>query len=197
MYSLKCRTPSIKKMFENSLKTNSYNSFSNQQSAELTGEASLETASIQMLKAVGGGTQYDLLAGANGDLSSNEMAAFDPMFFLIMANVDRFFWIWQNKFGRNSSFTIDTSTPSDKGIKTKYGQGPSPNQSGEEILNNESKLFPCKVSVNQVDDFTKVKDVVDIENQLNYTYSNGSLDKCIAPGSSGVVDGNSDVNHAE
>ena len=174
--------PSIKNQFKESLTIRKYNAFSNKLSAELKNEEkiSLETASIQVLKTLGGGLQSDLLAGANGDLSSNEMAAFDPMFFLHMANIDRIFWTWQNKFNTTTAelFKFDPVDQSDKGIRTKYGQGPSPNQNGEEILTTDSNLFPFKMDQilvqNDNDELIKVKNVIDI-NKLNYTYSYGSF----------------------
>ena len=178
LYSLTVPTPSIKYLFENSLKTRKYNAFSNELSAELkyNNQSSLETASIQILKVLGGGSQFDLLAGANGDLSSNEMAAFDPFFFLHMANIDRVFWIWQNKFKMTTPkrFKFNPINDKDKGIRTKYGQGPSPNQNGEEILTTNSKLFPF-TNYQSPSEMVKVKDIIDIENQLKYTYTSGSL----------------------
>ena len=176
LYSL----PSIVKLFKDSLNSTSYNAFSNELSATQRGGVSVEAACIRMMTAIGGGFQSDLMAGANGDMSCNEMSAFDPIFFLNMANIDRVFWIWQLKNNPDdpaSTVVIDTKDEQDKGIKTKYGQGPAPNQSGDTVLDNSSKLFPFKIPVDQ-SEIAKVNDVLDIEKQLKYTYSIGSLDQC-------------------
>ena len=181
LYSLNHATPSIKKIFKDCLETKTYNAFSNELSAKMTGETSLETASIGILHAIGGSYDSSLMAGANGDMACNEMSAFDPMFFLHMANIDRIFWEWQLKNNPNdpgSTLKIDTKkigdkNKQDKGIKTKYGQGPAPNQSGDKELDNNSKLFPFKDSITP-QEIAEVNDVCDIEFQLKYTYSSGS-----------------------
>ena len=128
------------------------------------------------MKTLGGGSQYDLLAGAHGDLSSNKMAAFDPMFFFPIANIDRVFWIWQNKFKMTTpkSFKFNPVDDKDKGIRTKNGKGSSPNQNGEKILTTNSKLFPF-MNDQSLSDLVRVKDVIDIKSQLKHTYTAGSL----------------------
>ena len=199
LYSLKKATPSIQQLFKDSLKSTSYNAFSNELSAKYRDQASVETTCIQMMAALGGGSKSDLMAGANGDMSCNEMSAFDPMFFLHMANIDRVFWIWQqkNKPGDPASaIVIDDKDDKDKGIRTKYGQGPAPNQSGDEVLNTDSKLFPFNDLVVQPR-ISNVNDVRDIESQLKYTYSIGSLAKSEnPPDHGGDSDGGNDGDSA-
>ena len=142
----------------------------------MTGETSLETASIGILHAIGGSYDSSLMAGANGDMACNEMSAFDPMFFLHMANIDRIFWEWQLKNNPNdpgSTLKIDTRNKQDRGIKTKYGQGPAPNQNGDEEIDNNSKLFPFKDPITP-QEIAEVNDVRDIVVQLKYQYNPGS-----------------------
>ena len=181
LYCLNKATPSIVQLFKDSLNSKTYNAFSNELSARKRGGVSVETACINMFSAIGGGSQTsNLMAGANGDVSCNEMSAFDPIFFLNMANIDRVFWIWQLKNNPNdpaSTVVIDTMDKEDEGIKPKYGQGPAPNQSGDTVLDNSSKLFPFKIPVDQ-SEIANVNNVRDIEKQLKYTYSFGSLEQC-------------------
>jgi len=171
-------TKSIKAMYANCLAIESYNEFSNKLSA---GEnyTSIEETSDSMLLALGGksieGSQHGLIAGANGDIGAKGMAAFDPLFFLHMSNVDRIFWTWQGRHDKQtigSPFTI-TSNSDDQGCKPKYGQGPTPTQQGDVELLMGTPLNPFHKSDGDGDVLTS-NDCVHIEIQLNYTYTQGS-----------------------
>ena len=170
-------TKSIKTMYTNCLTNKTYNEFSNMLSAS-ENCPSIEEASDAMLLTLGGKTlddspQHGLVAGANGDIGAKEMAAFDPLFFLHMSNVDRLFWTWQLSHEKHtimSPFTI-TSNSADQGLKPMYGQGPSPTQQGDVELSMATPLNPF----GKFDgDVLTSNDCVDIENQLKYTYTQGS-----------------------
>uniref|UniRef100_A0A7M5TY65 Tyrosinase copper-binding domain-containing protein n=2 Tax=Clytia hemisphaerica TaxID=252671 RepID=A0A7M5TY65_9CNID len=120
-----------------------------------------------------------ILDGANGDMGANEVASFDPIFFLHHANIDRMFWVWQKKWhktGRegDEKFII---TNDDKGSKVNGGksggQGPTPGQNMGDDLTMDSELRPFKAKEN----FQTANGCVDIEGQLGYTYTIGSLDQ--------------------
>ena len=91
-----------------------------------------------------------------------------------MTNVDRVFWIWQEKFGMTNSFTI-TRANGDKGVQPKYGQGPSPHQTGNEYLNVDTKLYPFTFKKEpKKGEYMTTKDLFDI-NDHHYRYHGGSL----------------------
>ncbi|XP_066916773.1 uncharacterized protein [Clytia hemisphaerica] len=167
----------IKEMYERCLDIDNYNQFSNIVSAT-GGQISLEQASINMLHTLGGNSppskefQIELVAGSHGDLGAKEMAAFDPLFFLHMANVDRIFWLWQTKYQVNTVLQPFTITPDD-GTKPKNGQGPSPTQQGDQELDMNTPLNPFTSGADNQP--TVTNDIIDIVNQLNYGYTNGSI----------------------
>ncbi|XP_066932682.1 uncharacterized protein [Clytia hemisphaerica] len=154
---------SIHKSYKDCLEVEKYNKFSNIQS----GNHSVELASIQMLQALGGTGEFSLIAGSHGDLGSNEMAAFDPLFFLHMSNVDRVFWLWYEKWAHNVDMGM--SKP-DKGEQPKYGQGPSPNQTGNEVLTADTNLYPFK----KAGKYLNRNELMDIK-ELGYHYERGSM----------------------
>ncbi|XP_066930959.1 uncharacterized protein [Clytia hemisphaerica] len=162
----------IEQAFKDSLEIEGYNPFSNVSSQG--NQTSLEDASNKVLEALGGDVNNkQLLGGALGDIGVKEMAAFDPLFFLHMANIDRVFWLWQVKF-HTDPFVI-TQGAGDQGIKAKYGQGPSPNQTGNENLTNLSNLYPFIQPASDPQRFVNCNDLMDIKTQLGYRYSRGSF----------------------
>ncbi|XP_066910731.1 uncharacterized protein [Clytia hemisphaerica] len=187
---LKAPLVPIKDIYKECLDIEDYNKFSNISSAGC-GNISLEHASISMLHTLGGNSednsvQRELIAGSHGDLGSKEMAAFDPLFFLHMSNVDRMFWIWQEKYHHTTSTIVTNkkgrvvSKPfkikaSGNGIKPNQGQGPSPSQQGEEILGMSTSLHPFKFGA--LKQPTVTNDLIDIKGELHYTYTRGSFDK--------------------
>ena len=103
-----------------------YTVFSNaQSSAEWTINTAYEASSkyvssvegphnaIQL--AIDGFFQYDEdlkynakpISGANADMSTNEIASYDPAFFFHHCFVDMIFWIWQNKGHRTRAESLD------------------------------------------------------------------------------------------
>jgi tyrosinase len=119
------------------------------------------------------GSNFDAspIVGANGDMGENDTAGLDPIFFFHHCNVDRMFWAWQKKTGNTNQLEIIPQYP---GTNSVDSQGPTPGVSGNVWLDMDSPLMPF---VKSNGDVFASKDVVNIETQLNYTYSIGSLDK--------------------
>jgi tyrosinase len=111
------------------------------------------------------------IVGANGDMGENDTAGLDPIFFFHHANVDRMFWVWQKKQQQRDAFEIISEYP---GTNSTDNQGPTPGVSGNVWLTMDSPLMPFHKSDGS--HYTS-KDVVNIEKQLGYTYSIGSLDQ--------------------
>ncbi|XP_057305526.1 uncharacterized protein LOC130642711 [Hydractinia symbiolongicarpus] len=191
--------------YEDCLDETDYNKFSNISSAKVKGRVafSLEQPHNDMHLSIGGYSlpkmnengeierdendnpimqNYGLVEGANGDMGANEVASFDPIFFVHHSNVDRMFWIWQKKHNHSTvetSFEIRKEKRSEVGRDdvlgtSTNGQGPTPDQSYNQILGMDTVLYPFQNSTGVP---MTTKDCVDIEAQLGYTYSIGSFDK--------------------
>ena len=121
-----------------------------------------------------------LITGSNGDMGENNTAALDPIFFFHHCNVDRMFWLWQKKQGFTDNFDIAYG---DAGASSNTsGQGPTPFFEENVPLTMDSPLLPFMI--NQLTDpriYTS-RDVINIETQLGYTYSTGSLEDYELPG---------------
>ena len=185
---------SVHWQYSHCLSAPDYNKFSNTTSSNLGSEIyeSLEAPHNSMHLAVGGYTQfemnedrslkvdkqgkytyYGLLEGANGDMGANEVAAFDPVFFLHHCNVDRMFWIWQKKFGKTENLHIYPENDDGKPTGTNTAaQGPTPNQTSEQQLTMDTILYPFQSNLGTP---RTGKDCINIHN-LGYDYSIGSLD---------------------
>jgi tyrosinase len=137
----------------------------------------LETPHNDIHLAVGGfnipapdNPDFSPIPGANGDMGENDTAGFDPVFFFHHCNVDRVFWIWQKKHDFTDQLSIiagyDGTTSGDTGTSVGYNHN--------QPLTMDSPLYPF------LDPQTKQtytsKDCVNIETQMGYTYSIGSLD---------------------
>ena len=187
----------VAEQFTYCLKTQEYNPFSNTTSAgcdKLGSFASIEQPHNDLHLAVGGFTQPEInkdgsvkedaqgnlmllgpIHGANGDMGANEVAAYDPVFFLHHSNIDRMLWVWQKKHKKTNprAFTIDNSDENDQGISNSR-QGATPYQTWGQKLNENTILYPFQ------DEYgvpRKSLDCIDIVSQLGYDYSIGSLDR--------------------
>ena len=170
-----------------------YNKFSNTTSSNLGNEVyeSLEQPHNNIHLAVGGYTTPELnndgsvkvdkdgnyiyfgkVRGANGDMGVNEVASFDPIFFLHHCNIDRMFWVWQKKFGKTENLDIYAEDGKVTGTNT-LGQGPTPYQTPDQQLTMDTILHPFQSNLGEP---RKGKDCVNILN-LGYNYSVGSLDE--------------------
>ena len=113
-------------------------------------------------------SESGILPGANGDMGENNTAGLDPMFFFHHCNVDRVFWLWQKKKGHK--IEIDSSDP---GAVINPGQGFAAGQTPTEKLTLTTPLKPFK-KPNSKQYYTG-NDLISTEQQLDYTYSSGSL----------------------
>lgn len=115
------------------------------------------------------------IVGANGDMGENDTAALDPIFYFHHCNVDRMFWVWQKKTGNLDKLDVIPQYP---GTNSVDNQGPTPGVAGNVWLSMESPLMPFTDAKGKV---YVSNDVINIEKQLNYTYSIGSLDQASWP----------------
>jgi tyrosinase len=179
----------IRHDFEHCLDAPNYTVFSNTtsrqhynelQSGRLPLAVALEDPHNHIHLAVGGcditsvpGQHFDAspIVGANGDMGENDTAGLDPIFYFHHCNVDRMFWIWQKKNGHHDALEILDQYP---GTNSVDSQGPTPGIAGNVWLGMDTPLMPFVKENGQV--YTS-KDVVNIEKQLNYSYSIGSLDR--------------------
>ncbi len=178
-------------VFSNTVSAASYN----QNSDSKTKVVALETPHNDMHLAVGGFDsaafpsdstegegpfQAGQLAEANGDMGENNTAALDPIFFFHHCHVDRMFWLWQVKNDQTDEFEIDTTSPGAITLPltnslTKPGQGPAVGQKDYEILTMDTPLVPFLKDLGDVNSHYTSKDCINIETQLGFTYSEGSL----------------------
>ena len=172
------------KLFKECLDAPNYNAFSNIQSATYWStrkhykSVSLEQPHNDIHLAVGGFTYFTddgkerklpfIMNGSNGDMGENETAAFDPIFFFHHCFIDYVFWVWQKKNHCTDEFGI-INDPDDPGItvSSTRGQGPSKGQDNGQKLGMNTNLDPFPGTS---------KDCINIEKQLGYTYTIGSLD---------------------
>ena len=117
-----------------------------------------------------GAYNADPIRGANGDIGENNTAAFDPIFFFHHCFVDYVFWQWQIRNGQTSAIKPFHETMQENAGFTSQGQ---PNLPAGAALDFNTPLAPIQ-KPNSTDYYTS-NDVIDIENQLEYTYGPGSL----------------------
>lgn len=181
------RPAGIAKAFSDCLDAPIYTIFSNTQSAAYYGKGytALEHPHNDIHLAVGGfnlpkginNGGYDLsqLPDANGDMGENDTAGLDPIFFFHHCNIDRVFWLWQQKQGFTEIFDI-IEDPADPGTSNGFnggnGQGPANGQTENETLTMSTALKPF---IKTGTTYFTSEDCINIESQLNYTYSDGSL----------------------
>jgi tyrosinase len=117
---------------------------------------------------------YSPVDGANGDMGENDTAGLDPIFFFHHCNVDRMFWLWQKKHGYKDHLEIIPDYP---GTNTVDSQGPTPGMAPNSWLTLESPLHPFKKKVKGKEITYTSLDCINIEKQLGFTYSPGSLEE--------------------
>lgn len=171
----------IRALFEGCLSAPNYTVFSNTTSAAEWNTdhpgivTSLESPHNDIHLAVGG---FDVpvdkfesgqVAGSNGDMGENNTAAMDPIFYFHHCNIDRIFWLWQQRHEATDSLDVIASY---KGTSSSDAQGPTPGIAPGTELDMTTHLNP----------FTKPdgkpvtsSDCINIETQLGYTYEHGSL----------------------
>lgn len=119
---------------------------------------------------------FSPIAGANGDMGENDTAGLDPIFHFHHCFVDYVFWRWQTKHGKTDSF--DIALAQYPGTNTVDNQGPTPGVAPNTWLTLESPLAPFTKEDGSA--YTSL-DSINIETQLNYSYSPGSLDALSQP----------------
>jgi tyrosinase len=108
---------------------------------------------------------------ANGDMGENDTAGLDPIFYFHHCNVDRMFWLWQKKWKNTNQLEIIPEYP---GTNSSDNQGATPGVAPNSWLTLQSPLTPFKHKLSGAT-YTSM-DCINIEKQLGYTYSKGSLD---------------------
>jgi tyrosinase len=161
-------------VFSNTTSAQEYNSLLSENGAKVT---PLESPHNDIHLAVGGcevaGFNRSPIYNANGDMGENDTAGLDPIFFFHHCNVDRIFWLWQQRHQATKKLEIIEGYP---GTNSVDSQGPTPGTAPNSWLNEKSPLDPFKLTGKDGIERAYISnDVIDIESQLGYTYSNGSL----------------------
>lgn len=137
----------------------------------------LESPHNSIHLAVGGydapGYDRSPIPGANGDMGENDTAGLDPIFFFHHCNVDRMFWVWQKLNGHTNELDIIKYYP---GTNSVDSQGPTPGTTPNSWLTMDSPLDPFTLKENGKERPYTSRDCINIEQQLGFTYSPGSLD---------------------
>jgi tyrosinase len=133
--------------------------------------------------------QSGQIAEANGDMGENNTAGLDPIFFFHHCNVDRMFWVWQKQNGFTDSLGDilgpDKGQQYYPGTSSSDSQGPTPDYAPDTLLTLESPLQPF---VKEGSTYFISNDAVNIETQLGYTYTIGSLDTTAQESAAKLVD---------
>jgi tyrosinase len=136
---------------------------------------SLETPHNSIHLAVGGFDVGDAhlspIPGANGDMGENNTAGFDPIFYFHHCNIDRVFWLWQRRHKSTDMLEIIPEYPGTNSSDTDGG--PPTGIEKNIFLTMETNLIPFRHADNR---YYRSSDCFNIERQLGYTYSVGSLD---------------------
>ncbi|MEH2022955.1 tyrosinase family protein [Nostoc sp.] len=112
------------------------------------------------------------IEGANGDMGENDTAGLDPIFYFHHCFIDRVFWLWQQKHGYTDHLEVIAEYP---GTNSVDNQGPTPGTVPNSWLTLESPLNPFKKKEHGKERVYTSLDCINIEKQLGYTYSHGSL----------------------
>ncbi|PZX55701.1 tyrosinase family protein [Algoriphagus chordae] len=161
-------------VFSNTTSAQEYNSILPENGKVIT---PLESPHNDIHLAVGGcevpGYNRSPIPNANGDMGENDTAGLDPIFFFHHCNVDRIFWLWQQRHNSTDHLDIIAGYP---GTNSVDSQGPTPGTAPNSWLDLDSPLDPFKISdVSGTNRPYNSKDLINIESQLGYTYSAGSL----------------------
>ena len=174
----------ILQSFEQCLDAPNYTVFSNTSSAQQWNQLNDGKKAVMPLEqphndihlAVGGFDvpnqgNFSPVADANGDMGENDTAGLDPIFFFHHCNVDRMFWVWQKRNGYTDGLDIFPNYP---GTNTSDSQGATPGVPANAWLDLDTPLSPFTKDDGKTI-FTSM-DCINIEKQLGFTYSIGSLD---------------------
>ncbi|UOQ72028.1 tyrosinase family protein [Hymenobacter cellulosilyticus] len=170
--------------FQQCLQAPNYTVFSNTTSAQEWNKDKPAAEQVMPLEqphndihlAVGGfdvpGTDLSLIQDANGDMGENDTAALDPIFYFHHCNIDRVFWLWQQQHQATDQLEIIASYP---GTSSSDAQGPTPGIAPDTQLTLDTALNPFKHGLDNDGPLYTSHDCINIETQLGYTYTVGSL----------------------
>jgi tyrosinase len=183
----------VHKQFIDCLNAPNYTVFSNTTSMQQWNElndvpvVALEAPHNSIHLAVGG---YDVtgvpgqdgdaspIVGANGDMGENDTAALDPIFFFHHCNIDRVFWLWQKKWKKTDLLDLIPEYP---GTNSSDNQGSTPGIPPNTWLDLTTPLNPFTKKADGKGEVYTSLDCINIEKQLGYTYSPGSLENLPEP----------------
>jgi tyrosinase len=117
---------------------------------------------------------FSPIVGANGDMGENDTAGLDPIFFFHHAHIDRLFWQWQKNWGHTDSLEIIAGYP---GTNSSDNQGSTPGIPPNTWLDLDTPLNPFTTTHDGATRAFTSRDCINIERQLGYTYSPGSLEQ--------------------
>lgn len=106
-------------------------------------------------------------------MGENNTASFDPIFYFHHANIDRVFWLWQKRHGYTDQLELIEYYP---GTNSSDNQGSTPGIAPNTWLTLDSPLSPFTKRDGKKERVYTSRDCINIEKQLGYTYSRGSLD---------------------
>ncbi len=121
-------------------------------------------------------SDFSPVEGANGDMGENDTAAMDPIFYFHHCNIDRVFWLWQKKHAKKGYTDRLDLIAEYPGTNSTDNQGPTPGVPSNQWLTLETPLTPFKKREGNSERPYTSLDCVNIEKQLGYTYSPGSLE---------------------
>jgi len=138
------------------------------------------------------------IVGANGDMGENDTAALDPIFYFHHCNIDRVFWLWQKKWRQTKTLEIIPEYP---GTNSSDNQGSTPGIAPNTWLGLDTPLNPFTRRGDGKETVYTSRDCIDIEGQLGYSYTDGSLQEAppltaVAPARSRRVLHVSGINRA-
>jgi len=180
----------VHEKFKNCLNAPNYTVFSNTTSAGEWNSAHsgysvvpLESPHNDIHLAVGGFDvpgQSDLstIADANGDMGENDTAGLDPIFYFHHCNIDRVFWLWQQRHQATDALELIPFYP---GTNSSDSQGPTPGIPPNTILDMQTPLYPFTREEDGKQRVYVSADCINIERQLGFTYSKGSLEEIPGP----------------
>lgn len=180
----KPRAANVYEKYKNCLNAPNYTVFSNTTSA---GEWNSEKGGIPVVPLesphndihlsiggfdVPGQGNISAIADANGDMGENDTAGLDPVFYFHHCNIDRVFWLWQQRNGHTDNLDIIPFFP---GTNSSDSQGPTPGIPPNTILDMETPLYPFMKKEGGKQRVYTSSDCINSEQQLGIVYSPGSL----------------------
>mmetsp|Transcript_1597 Transcript_1597/g.2275 ORF Transcript_1597/g.2275 Transcript_1597/m.2275 type:complete len:523 (+) Transcript_1597:76-1644(+) len=166
----------IVNQYKRCLKAPTYTLFSNSTSADAYNSLSHDDHVVS-LESAASGVYHCVWPDDHNDHSEHNL---DPLWVMHLAFLDYVFWTWQQENGFTSSFTMD---PKDVGAIASAQTNMKNSSTRSLVRSMSTKIDSSVLTMNTpLHPFSKnnrvytSKGVVDIEKQLRYTYSKGSLE---------------------